>query len=1486
VLIIMACGRLALLLPLLSLALIQQIRVLSRYYSLQFPADSLSLPLTAEVLRQISPIRDFSLSLWVKTDTSPLSGDLIFSLDGPKGNLLALKFIETEKIGVDMQYFEIGGGVYTGGRASHSYLQSDRSWHYVGIGVSLGNNGLLLCLDGTCSETKYQCNDWRELNTDCSLNIAVKGYGWTVFQGRVGDLVLYSNTYMSASALLADRTAKTAPPGCTSVFSGTFYDSCTEFALLVGLSTLSVSGYSVDIPANYPLSYTSSSSSVFYGRTYNPTDYIVSGYIGSSGALMLTSTSGTAILTAASNTLILAAATSGSISVCSVIDGFIYFELKVTAGVTAELSCAGFNGSISLSIHSNTSNIYLKGNFYSVKWMPISTSPSAVYPPALDFTQGCSGLTGATCTTCSAGYYPLAGRCAPCHPYCVTCTTAGNAHCVACSTGHYVQPGLATYCRPFCPTGYSPNSSNVCVQAADMLRSVTFENNLAGDFALSTGERLHYGNEENYYPNYDFMDPFPVNQRGVYFKSHGTIFMEAAQGIRVGMQFSFEFWLLPLATTDILQIPDWFYHNSLSLGISVLSNSQYDPSNSGRNGLGLCLPTSSGEHPCPPTELAVPEMRTRWYHVGLTVTYDNAKTTATISLNQQYRVYTFPGYYEMPENSGIYIGHSSSMYLYSFSFINQPRSLADLAALEGSSAVCPMHPIALGRCLPTCEPTEYVDLEGHCQACLPECELGCVKADSCSFCADPRCLKCSGYDQAAVCIQCIDGATLQAGVCECPTGQLVLNSTCTSSCQVGFYTDYQSGFCRLCPSGCLECDSSLCFKCQGEFLLVDGDCSCGSGFFVSPQLTCEKCDPICAKCTVTASNCTACFSPLGYYLGTGNTCFYCPATPGYIGALGTNAIQGSGESLDHYINQICEEKCGDGVLKGQLACDDGNLRDGDGCSSLCTIDFGWECLNISGISVCNDATPPTAHLTYIGINDNGYSFLLGFSENVTLPDDPNIEISIETATQFLFSIERSETESHSTAAIINLTPQEHVRAGALLSLSFADPQTIRDAKGNALASSQLSLKLEDSYTPTTSVTVQKAMQAAGPLAGAVASTAALNTVFGSSNFNAVWSLVDILQLINYLLYMSTALPDNLKAFLRQLSFANFEFIPSFFDSVGDEFAGPPAPFASEGVGTDFLINIGNMVTVWAALLGAFLILAILCYCLPNSRLLSRLKSLFVYSVFIRCGTESFLQLTLAVCLQLREAAPHHTFGGFSLAASLLVAVYLGLLLVLAVIKVALKSPLVLSEKQYFTRFGSLYEAFKLESRIARSFLLVQNSRRLLFIVLLVFFYQWPLLQAILCFVLSLGYLATLAICRPDKEWWLGNCIQIVSEVSLSLVHCLICVLANGNLTYETRTDIGWVSLALLLFTILAHITVMAVIQFKATKRLLGRANAYLCKNNARTETLADTERAWGEEGKRSGAIAPHTEPSFGEPTTFEPETAVDIRPVFRPIRKA
>ncbi|EKX40674.1 hypothetical protein GUITHDRAFT_75380, partial [Guillardia theta CCMP2712] len=57
---------------------------------------------------------------------------------------------------------------------------------------------------------------------------------------------------------------------------------------------------------------------------------------------------------------------------------------------------------------------------------------------------------------------------------------------------------------------------------------------------------------------------------------------------------------------------------------------------------------------------------------------------------------------------------------------------------------------------------------------------------------------------------------------------------------------------------------------------------------------------------------------------------------------------------DRLLGGRCEAVCGDGVRVQQEDCDDGNTRDGDGCSSSCLVESGWICAD--NLHVTNHTT--------------------------------------------------------------------------------------------------------------------------------------------------------------------------------------------------------------------------------------------------------------------------------------------------------------------------------------------------------------------------------------------------------------------------------------------------------------------------------------------------------------------------------------------------
>jgi cysteine-rich repeat protein len=85
--------------------------------------------------------------------------------------------------------------------------------------------------------------------------------------------------------------------------------------------------------------------------------------------------------------------------------------------------------------------------------------------------------------------------------------------------------------------------------------------------------------------------------------------------------------------------------------------------------------------------------------------------------------------------------------------------------------------------------------------------------------------------------------------------------------------------------------------------------------------------------------------------------------------LGTSGCGGTGGSswynLTDGINVV---ECGNGVIEGNEACDDNNVNNGDGCSSTCTIEQGWNCAGEP--SVCTQICSAISNQSACEVADN------------------------------------------------------------------------------------------------------------------------------------------------------------------------------------------------------------------------------------------------------------------------------------------------------------------------------------------------------------------------------------------------------------------------------------------------------------------------------------------------------------------------------------
>ncbi len=170
------------------------------------------------------------------------------------------------------------------------------------------------------------------------------------------------------------------------------------------------------------------------------------------------------------------------------------------------------------------------------------------------------------------------------------------------------------------------------------------------------------------------------------------------------------------------------------------------------------------------------------------------------------------------------------------------------------------------------------------------------------------------------------------------------------------------------PEICLFVFAVLLFACQTKVKVKD---SCNDGF-LDPGEDCEDgnlngntCGSLgfhivdnplsCKKCRFDTSLC-------------GPRCGDGVINPEYEDCEGLRLDGATCESLGFLGGQLrcsaecrfdvnsCLTDCGNGIMEGNEQCDDGNSGSGDGCSSLCRIEDGYECSGTPSVcrTVCGD----------------------------------------------------------------------------------------------------------------------------------------------------------------------------------------------------------------------------------------------------------------------------------------------------------------------------------------------------------------------------------------------------------------------------------------------------------------------------------------------------------------------------------------------------
>lgn len=422
---------------------------------------------------------------------------------------------------------------------------------------------------------------------------------------------------------------------------------------------------------------------------------------------------------------------------------------------------------------------------------------------------------------------------------------------------------------------------------------------------------------------------------------------------------------------------------------------------------------------------------------------------------------------------------------------------------------------------------------------------------------------------------------------------------------------------------CLNCHES-CSTCKGPNRTDCLECSTNYTALPAPlgSIICKTCEEI----------------NVGYYTALNGTC--------------------QGKFLIHTI-----EICGDDINLKMRECDDGNEKDGDGCSSDCRVEEGFVCQSYEGrADVCTDVRAPSAILSIKKENTLAIRF------NKTVKAGMNSTLLAQSISVLIKGTERNcdlhwEFQDIFPAGhefeklIIRAYPKCHLQGSPqTYIIAFNNVSAITSASGMAMADSRLRVSvLKYAYTSKSEAAF---LNSVGESFSSVSWTT-LILALGVSAFQNVaiqslWDFINMLQMLSYLAIISCRIPFNLELFLTEHLEAKNVVVPLNFLP---EFASAPLqvfgafltnPFNDKFLNCghqsiSFIFNFSDEIVTWVLLLLFYVVLKVVCFCLPKSQYFSyhfsfsflhKLKNDYGSSMIIRIVIECYLNMVFCAFLNI------------------------------------------------------------------------------------------------------------------------------------------------------------------------------------------------------------------------------------------------------------
>ncbi|CAD8205213.1 unnamed protein product [Paramecium octaurelia] len=685
----------------------------------------------------------------------------------------------------------------------------------------------------------------------------------------------------------------------------------------------------------------------------------------------------------------------------------------------------------------------------------------------------------------------------------------------------------------------------------------------------------------------------------------------------------------------------------------------------------------------------------------------------------------------------------------------------------------------------------------------------------------------------ALCISCLTDQGKSQEICkysdcndkiwtygeECDDGNDVIRDGC-SNCKIDH--NYSCSNEILKQSICFQC-STHCIKCQLDPQTKKSQCTkCEFGYFLDKN-DCVECSINCLECIDQAYNCVSCKFPQQ----KNHKCELCE----------------SGYYADED-NGTCLNICGDQIKVKEEECDDGNTIKGDGCDNQCRLEGKY--IFVNGVSIIPNYPKPL--LQSVGSSQIYsvtrlfklyYTSPIVIKEGFQIKDYLTFHISnnlgvqqIDQSIQLTQDTQQiNEFNQSEFSLMMNITFSRSSQDENLI-VKFLNKSVIYSNEGYSQIETEVSclipkvIFIDDAAIAQ----VQMATKSNTYMLYFIGAMCGGSVIFGG--VEVFFNLLDTLQMLSYFKYINTQLPYNLQSYFELFGFAQFNFIQKIFDFSGfiDELLDTehlkkiPSKVASDEITSLFIINSATIATVWLSLFGIYAIAKVIPKLLysfkfkfyseslaENSRLVQigvyflTIKFIinklcfviiqeFFYSGILRAHMATAYDFTFSVVLQLYALelnSPNYFIRLSSLLACVASSIYI--FTIYFVIKISQMKKYALNNQEIQAKYGSIFDGIKKNqfSKYLNAILLI---KKLIFMLLLIFAYEFPTFQTISIMLLSISTSLFYIFFNPIEDK-LEYFKQLYSEVSISCtllsITILTCDFELAYFTYEIRQYFGW-----------------------------------------------------------------------------------------------